>query len=132
MGMDLSYDYKILSEQEYDRLKNNVLYFTNRYNLKLISAFAAENQKKIAIFNAIKYKIEQEGTDWIKDLQYNVKTYDEDMFELVKDYIDLGELPITLEQWLNEDKSDGCEIKEINEEEFNGQKIYLLVHCRFW
>ena len=132
MGMDLSYNYKILSEQEYDRLKNNVLYFTNRYNLKLISAFVAENQKKIAIFNAIKYKIEQEGTDWIKDLQYNVKTYDEDIFELVKEYIDIGDLPITLEQWLNKDEMDGYEIKEINEEELNGQKIYLLIHCRFW
>lgn len=132
MGMDLSYDYKILSEQEYDRLKNNVLYFTNRYNFNLITAFKANNQKKIAIFNAIEYKIEQEGTDWIKDLQYNAKTYEEDIFELVKEYIDIGDLPITLEQWLNEDETDGCEIREINEEEFNGQKIYLLVHCRFW
>ena len=131
MGMDLSYNYKILSEQEYDRLKNNVLYFTNRYNFNLITAFKANNQKKIAIFNAIEYKIEQEGTDWIKDLQYNAKTYEEDIFELVKEYIDIGELPITLEQWLNEDETDGCEIKEINEEEFNGQKIYLLIHCRF-
>ena len=43
MGMDLSYDYKILSEQEYDRLKNNVLYFTNRYNFNLINAFKAKN-----------------------------------------------------------------------------------------
>ena len=132
MGMDLSYDYKILNEQEYNRLKNNELYFTDRYNLNLIDAFDAEDQKKIVMFNAIKYKIEQEGINWIKDLQYNEKTYDEDIFELVKDYIDPGELPITLEQWLNEDETDGYEIREINEEELNGQKIYLLVHCRFW
>lgn len=132
MGMDLSYDYKILNEQEYNRLKNNGLYFTDRYNLNLIDAFDAEDRKKIVMFNAIEYKIEQEGTNWIKDLQYNAKTYDEDIFELVKDYIDPGELPITLEQWLDEDETDGYEIREINEEELNGQKIYLLVHCRFW
>lgn len=61
MGMDLSYDYKILNEQEYNRLKNNELYFTDRYNLNLIDAFDAEDRKKIVMFNAIKYKIEQEG-----------------------------------------------------------------------
>lgn len=132
MGMDLSYDYKILNEQEYGRLKCNGLYFTNKYNLNLIDAFEAEDRKKIAMFNAIEYKIEQEGTNWIKDLQYNAETYNEDMFELVKDYIELDDLPITLEQWLNEDETDGYEIREINEEELNGQKIYLLIHCRFW
>ena len=132
MGMDLSYDYKILNEQEYNRLKNNELCFTNKYDLNLIDAFEAKDQKKIAMFNAIEYKIEQEGTNWIKDLQYNVETYDEDMFELVEDYIEPDDLPITLEQWLNEDETDGYEIREINEEELNGQKIYLLVHCRFW
>ena len=84
------------------------------------------------MFDAIEYKIEQEGTNWIKDLQYNAKTYDEDIFELVKDYIEPDDLPTTLEQWLNEDETDGYEIREINEEELNGQKIYLLVHCRFW
>ena len=41
MGMDLSYDYKILNEQEYNRLKNNGLYFTDRYNLNLIDVFDA-------------------------------------------------------------------------------------------
>lgn len=132
MGMDLSYDYKILSEQEYNKLKNNELYFTNKYDLNLIDSFDAKDRKKIAMFNAIKYKIEHEGTNWIKDLQYNAKTYDKDIFELVKDYIDPEELSITLEQWLNEDETDGYEIREINEEELNGQKIYLLVHCMFW
>ena len=101
MGMDLSYDYKILNEQEYNRLKNNGLCFTNKYDLNLIDAFEAKDRKKIAMFNAIEYKIEQEGTNWIKDFQYNAKTYDEDMFELVKDYIEPDDLPITLEQWLN-------------------------------
>ena len=117
MGMDLSYDYKILNEQEYNRLKNNGLCFTNKYDLNLIDAFEAKDRKKIAMFNAIEYKIEQEGTNWIKDLQYNAETYDEDMFELVKDYIEPNDLPITLEQWLNEDETDGYEIREINEEE---------------
>ena len=132
MGMDLSYNYKILSEQEYNTLKNNELYFTNKYDLNLIDSFDADDRKKIAMFNAIEHKIEQEGTNWIKGLQYNAKTYDEDMFELVKNYIEPDDLPITLEQWLNEDETDGYEIREINEEELNGQKIYLLVHCMFW
>lgn len=132
MGMDLSYDYKILNEQEYNRLKNNELYFINKYDFSLIDAFEAEDRKKIAMFNAIEYKIEQEGINWIKYLQYNANTYNEDMFELVKDYIEPDDLPITLEQWLNEDETDGYEIREINEEELNGQKIYLLVHCMFW
>ena len=132
MGMDLSYNYKILNEQEYNKLKNGGLYFTDKYSLNLINVFEARERKKIVMFDAIEYKIEQEGTNWIKDLQYNAKTYDEDMFELVKDYIEPDDLPITLEQWLNEDETDGYEIREINEEELNGQKIYLLVHCMFW
>ena len=101
MGMDLSYNYKILNEQEYNKLKNGGLYFTDKYSLNLINVFEARERKKIVMFDAIEYKIEQEGTNWIKDLQYNAKTYDEDMFELVKDYIEPDDLPITLEQWLN-------------------------------
>lgn len=132
MGMDLSYNYRILNEQEYNKLKNGGLYFTDKHSLNLINVFEARERKKIVMFDAIKYKIEQEGTNWIKDLQYNTKTYDEDIFELVKDYIEPDDLPTTLEQWLNEDETDGYEIREINEEEFNGQKIYLLIHCRFW
>lgn len=132
MGMDLSYSYKIVNEDDYNKLKNKILVFSNKYDLDLVESIQVEEVKKSAMFDAIQWKIESEGISWIQNFEYNADTYEQDIFDLVKDYLDEGDLPMTLEEWLNEDNVDGYEIREVHKEEVNGEKIYLLIWCGFW
>ena len=72
MGRDLYLDTKIITKEEYEKLKNGDFYI-NKHNLTLLSKNDIEQSKKSFLFNLISFIIENKTTDELNNILYEYK-----------------------------------------------------------
>ena len=72
MGRDLYLDTKIITKEEYEKLKNGDFYI-NKYNLTLLSKNDIEQSKKNFLFNLISFIIENKTIDELNNILYEYK-----------------------------------------------------------
>lgn len=127
MGMDLSSTHILLTEEQYADLKANKLFFKSCWDLELIDEYKAEDERKIALFDALEEALHGDiielpvGTnleEYIKDELYD---------EIDKEYY-----PVSLEEFLNYDYDGDWIINNVYEEKIGEQTFYLIVQLRYW
>jgi len=147
MGMDLYLNTKIITNDEYEKLKKEKLYI-NKYDLELLSREDIENEKKTFFFNLLSFIIENDGLKDLDDIikQYNdQRNYGSDLFfnflenkyEDILDYVMCGEDKenllyydeslddyIPYSSWVNGD--DFCEGDLKRDEQRAGDSVILI------
>lgn len=137
MGMSLSLRYLLLDEDQYKKLKNKELYIKSNYDLELISATEAENYKKVLMFDAIEYYLNdifKNNTEMINiELKKEDNNSNFNLENFVKKNMTLEEeLPLTLDEFLEYDYCGEWVINELHEDFINDRDCYLIIQARYW
>ena len=86
MGRDLYLNTKIITKEEYEKLKNGDFYI-NKHNLTLLSKNDIEQSKKSFLFNLISFIIENKTMDELNNILYEYKenNIDNDFYNWCKE-----------------------------------------------
>ncbi|MGN0992803.1 MAG: hypothetical protein ACI4PE_02605 [Bacilli bacterium] len=136
MGMDLYESHLILTEEEYNRLKNKQLYIKSRYDLKLIDIVDIFEIKKRLYFEELAELIE-EDINYLDILKERLTNGDiENIYQYCEKYLDITQnenYPLSLDEFLESlTEEDGYTLRYIEEEKIKDEKFYLLINVKFW
>lgn len=136
MGMNLYESHLILTEEEYNRLKNKQLYIKSRYDLKLIDIVDIFEIKERLYFEELAELIE-EDINYLDILKERLINGDiENIYQYCEKYLDITQnenYPLSLDEFLESlTEEDGYTLRYIEEEKIKDEKFYLLINVKFW
>lgn len=131
MGMRLDGGHLLLTEEQYNKLKNKELYIKNPYELELIDSSEADMFKKVQRYEALEALYSNGSEDIILSREENLP-FEEIVDDIAYDFIELSELPITLDELLDYNYSNAWIINVIKEDKIQDEKVYILMQIRYW
>ena len=134
MGRDLYEKHIIISEEQYQQLKDKMLYIKSIYDLELIDFSKMLSIKKEQFFDVFKDKVNLD-LDWLLFLKDELEqTENVDVFEYFNKELkyECEELPLTLDEWLKFEDEEIFTITKVTEEKVGDIKFYLLTLVRYW
>lgn len=130
--MELEEQHLILTEEQYKSLVNEDYFIKNLHELKLIPFYEGYKIKKALFFDLIDEKLEK-NPEWIKELNNNSE---QSLYQFCDIYfsnkLDIDDCPLTLKEFLAEERRLNQVIKYIKEEEVGDKKVYTLIYVRCW
>lgn len=131
MGMQLDGGHLLLTEEQYNKLKNKELYIKNPYELELIDSFEADILKKVQRYEALEALYSNGNEDIILSKEKDLP-FEEIVDDIAYDFIELSELPVTLDELLDYNYSNAWIINVIKEDKIQDEKVYILMQIRYW
>lgn len=131
MGMRLDGGHLLLTEEQYNKLKNKELYLKNPYELELIDSSEADMFKKVQRYEALEALYSNGSKDIILSREENLP-FEEIVDDIAYDFVESSELPITLDELLDYDYSNAWIINVIKEDKIQDEKVYILMQIRYW
>lgn len=135
MGRDLYEKHIIISEEQYQQLKDKMLYIKSIYDLELIDFSEMFSIKKEQFFNVFEDKVNS-NLDWLLFLKDELEqTKNVNVFEYFNKELKYEcdeELPLTLDEWLKFDDGETFITTKVTEEKVGDIKFYLLTLVRYW
>lgn len=135
MGRDLYEKHIIISEEQYQQLKDKMLYIKSIYDLELIDFSEMLSIKKEQFFDVFKDKVNSD-LDWLLFLKDELEqTKNVNVFEYFNKELKYEcdeELPLTLDEWLKFEDEEIFIITKVTEEKVGDIKFYLLTLVRYW
>lgn len=135
MGRDLYEKHIIISEEQYQQLKDKMLYIKSIYDLELIDFSEMFSIKKEQFFNVFEDKVNSD-LDWLLFLKDELEqTKNVNVFEYFNKELKYEcdeELPLTLDEWLKFEDEEIFTITKVTEEKVGDIKFYLLTLVRYW
>lgn len=135
MGRDLYEKHIIISEEQYQQLKDKMLYIKSIYDLELIDFSEMFSIKKEQFFNVFEDKVNSD-LDWLLFLKDELEqTKNVNVFEYFNKELKYEcdeELPLTLDEWLKFDDGETFITTKVTEEKVGDIKFYLLTLVRYW
>lgn len=135
MGRDLYEKHIIISEEQYQQLKDKMLYIKSIYDLELIDFSEMLSIKKEQFFDVFKDKVNSD-LDWLLFLKDELEqTENVDVFEYFNKELKYEcdeELPLTLDEWLKFEDGETFITTKVTEEKVGDIKFYLLILVRYW
>ncbi len=131
--MSLDEKHLVITEEQYEQLKNKTLYINSPYDLRIINYSTMLFIKKQQFFDVIADKVEQD-LDWLSFLKDELEQLnDTSLFYYLNTEMrnECEELPLTLDEWL-EYEEDEYIIRKIEEEHIGDIKFYILIFVRYW
>lgn len=135
MGRDLYEKHIIISEEQYQQLKDKMLYIKSIYDLELIDFSEMFSIKKEQFFNVFEDKVNSD-LDWLLFLKDELEqTKNVNVFEYFNKELKYEcdeELPLTLDEWLKFEDGETFITTKVTEEKVGDIKFYLLILVRYW
>lgn len=135
MGRDLYEKHIIISEGQYQQLKDKMLYIKSIYDLELIDFSEMFSIKKEQFFNVFEDKVNS-NLDWLLFLKDELEqTKNVNVFEYFNKELKYEcdeELPLTLDEWLKFEDGETFIATKVTEEKVGDIKFYLLTLVRYW
>lgn len=135
MGRDLYEKHIIISEEQYQQLKDKMLYIKSIYDLELIDFSEMFSIKKEQFFNVFEDKVNSD-LDWLLFLKDELEqTKNVNVFEYFNKELKYEcdeELPLTLDEWLKFEDGETFITTKVTEEKVGDIKFYLLTLVRYW
>lgn len=129
MGRDLYEKHIIISEEQYQQLKDKMLYIKSIYDLELIDFSEMFSIKKEQFFNVFEDKVNSD-LDWLLFLKDELEqTKNANVFEYFNKELKYEcdeELPLTLDEWLKFEDGETFITTKVTEEKVGDIKFYLL------
>lgn len=137
MGRDLYEKHIIISEEQYQQLKDKMLYIKSIYDLELIDFSEMFSIKKEQFFNVFEDKVNSDSDlDWLLFLKDELEqTKNVNVFEYFNKELKYEcdeELPLTLDEWLKFEDGETFITTKVTEEKVGDIKFYLLTLVRYW
>lgn len=139
MGFDLREKHKIFTVEQYEKLKNEELYFNNRYDLELIDKYEAEriiDSYYLEYFEAQLNNNFDEIIELLQDFReikenFSLREFIEECLDVEMFYSEV-DIPITMDFYL-EEMNECYELcnRYIQKEEIEGKEFYLLVEYAY-
>ena len=135
MGRDLYEKHIIISEEQYQQLKDKMLYIKSIYDLELIDFSEMFSIKKEQFFNVFEDKVNSD-LDWLLFLKDELEqTKNVNVFKYFNKELKYEcdeELPLTLDEWLKFEDGETFITTKVTEEKVGDIKFYLLILVRYW
>lgn len=135
MGRDLYEKHIIISEEQYQQLKDKMLYIKSIYDLELIDFSEMFSIKKEQFFNVFEDKVNSD-LDWLLFLKDELEqTKNVNVFEYFNKELKYEcdeELPLSLDEWLKFEDGETFITTKVTEEKVGDIKFYLLILVRYW
>ena len=135
MGRDLYEKHIIISEEQYQQLKDKMLYIKSIYDLELIDFSEMFSIKKEQFFNVFEDKVNSD-LDWLLFLKDELEqTKNVNVFEYFNKELKYEcdeKLPLTLDEWLKFEDGETFITTKVTEEKVGDIKFYLLTLVRYW